>query len=191
MSTVTIYPTYDGFYNNVSGWYPSEGFNLARNTSSSSADYAQAYMKFTTVGAGISAGDTINSVNFHWNPYTWTDINGVALWVFYTDINDVWDGAGTWNDATPPYIPSGMGYGTVNDSFVALGSTGFNTKSLTTSIPKSNIFGVGIDPQLGDLGPAYMYFYDNTGGANSPYIVIDYTVASTGARQLASAGVGT
>lgn len=182
MSTVTIYPTDDGFLNNISGWYSGEGFNLSRSTSSSDADYAEAYMKFTTVGAGISAGDTINSVTFFWNVYNWNDINGVGYWSFYTDINNIWDGAGTWGESTPPNVPLGIGYGTSNDGGVSLGSTGWNSQALTTSIPKSNLFGVGIKAQLGDVGPSLMYFYDNTGGANQPYIVIDYTPAATSAK---------
>lgn len=189
MTTTTIYPTDDGFLNNISGWYPSEGFNLARNTSSSSADIARAFMKFTTVGAGIGAADTINSVTLHWNIYVFNDANGVASWMFFTDINNTWDSAGAWGEGAPPNIPSGVGYGTVNDSYITLGSTGWNTKSLTTTIPKSNIFGVNIDPELGDIGPAEMRFYDKDQGINSPYIVIDYTPVAL-RKLLASTGVG-
>lgn len=189
MATVTIYPTDDGFLNNISGWYPSEGFNLSRNTSSSSADVAQAFMKFTTVGAGIGAGDTINSVTLYWNIYIWNDINLVASWNFFTDINNTWDSAGSWGESgTPPNIPSGVGYGTVSDGFITLGSTGLNNKALTTTIPKSNIFGVCIDPALGDVGPAEMRFYDKD-TVNPPYIVIDYTPAGTG-HLLGTFGMG-
>lgn len=189
MATVTIYPTADGFLNNISGWYPSEGFNLSRNTSSSSADYCLAFTKFTTVGAGIGAGDTIDSVTFWWDVYNWSDVNNVAFWSFYTDITPVW---GAWDESTPPSIPSGIGYGTVAEGGTGLGSTGWNSKSLTTSIPKSNVFGVGISADLGDLGPALMYFYDKDSGANAPYIVIDYTPAASPAKgsTLATMGVG-
>lgn len=185
MATVTIYPTADGFLNNVSGWYPSEGFNLSRNTSSSSADICQAFVKFTTVGAGIGAGDTINSVTFYWNIYTWSDVNLVATWQFYTDVTPVW---GAWDESTSPTITGGVSFGTVNDGGINLGSTGLNSKSLTTTISKSGVFGVCIDPQLADVGPSLMYFYDKD-TANPPYVVIDYTPAAS-VRMLASAGVG-
>lgn len=179
MSVATIYPTADGFLNNISGWYSGEGFNLSRSSSSSDADYAEAYLKFTTVGAGIGASDTINSVTFRWNIYNWTDVNAVGFWGFYTDINNVWDNAGTWGEPTPPYVPLGPGYGTVSDGEVTLGGTGWNAQALTNLIPKSALFGVCIKALLGDLGPAAMYFYDKDGGANSPYIEINFTPASS------------
>ena len=180
MATVTLYPTDDGFLNNISGWYPSEGFNLSRNTSSSSADYCDAYMKFTTVGAGIGAGDTINSVTLYVNIYNWSDIAFVASWQSWVDINRIWDSAGSWGEGgTPPYVPLGIGYGTSSGSFLTLGSTGWNTYNLVTTIPHNNTFGVGIQAQLGDIGPSLMYFYDKDAGVNSPYIVVDYTPAST------------
>lgn len=189
MSTATIYATNDGFLNNVSGWYGAETYNLSRNTSSSSGDLCQAFIKFTTVSAGIGALDTINTVTFNWNIYSWSDINLVAAWAFYTDVNNTWDSAGTWNDSTPPNVPSGVAFGTSSDGAVYLGSTGWNTKTLTTSIPKSGIFGVCIDPQLGDIGPSLMYFYAVENGSNYPYITIDYTPAPKGGT-LTMMGVG-
>lgn len=189
MATVTLYATYDGFKNNISGWYPSEGFNLSRNTSSSNGDFCDAYQKFTTVGSGIGASDTINSVTFYWNVYSWSDINSVSQWLFYTDTNAQWDSSGTWNDTTPPYDFPDISYGTNYDGAISIGSTGWNNKSITTSIPKSGTFSIGIRASLGDVGPGLMYYYDNSGGANSPYVVIDYTPASS-AHLLSLTGVG-
>lgn len=192
---VILYATADGYLNNVSGWFGQEADNLSRNTSSSSGDMCQAFMKFTTVGAGIGSGDTINSVTLHWDILAWNDINAVCSWMFYTDINNLWDGAGAWGDTVQPYLPSGVGYGTVNEGGIPLGSTGWNTKALTTTIPKSNLFGICINPELGDIGPSYMQFYAVENGADIPCIIIGYTVnavvgvASTN-KTLATTGCG-
>lgn len=192
MATVILYPTDDGFLNNISGWYPSEGWLTAKSTSSSNTDECEAYMKFTTVGAGIGAGDTINSVTFHWNIYTWNDINFVAYWVFCLDKDNVWDAGGyTWGESFPPYLPYGIGYGTLNVGGITLGSTGWNSLVLSsTAIPKSGIFGLGIQAQLGSNGPSAMFFYDKDTGATSPYIVVDYTPASTSVPLRTMTGCG-
>lgn len=178
MATATIYPTVDGFLNNISGWYPSEGFDMCRSTSSSDGDYCELYLKFTTVGAGIGASDTINSVTVWIDVYSYSDINAVGGWLGYTDINNIWSTSSSFTEAAAPYINPSMAYGTVSDGSWSVNTTGWFSKSITTSIPHSDIFGHGIKAQLGDLGPAEFRIYDKD-HANKPYIVIDYTPAAT------------
>lgn len=186
MATVTLYPTADGFLNNISGYYGGEGFNLCRSTSSSDGDYCEHYTKFTTVGAGIGASDTINSVTFYINVYAYSDPMGIAGWQIYTDITPVW---GAWGESTAPSVASGINYGTVDGGFWNITSTGAWSKAISTSISKSGVFSVGVKARLGDIGPASFNSYDKD-HANTPYVVIDYTPASS-IRLLASTGVGT
>jgi hypothetical protein len=181
MATVQIQCTADGFLNNISGWYGSETFNLSRNTSSSNADECQAFCKFTTVGSGIGATDTINSATFYWYVTSWSDVNFVSQWTFYTDINNVWDASGAWSDAVQPDLGGGITSGTVNSGSIAIGSVGLNNHSISTSIPRANIFSVGIDCGCSDLGPGLMYFDAREAvGSNEPYVIIDYTPVAQG-----------
>lgn len=187
MATVTIYPTADGFLNNISGWYPSESLNLCRSTSSSDGDYCEAYTKFTTVGAGIGASDTINSATFYINVFSYSDPMAVGGWELYTDITPVW---GAWDETTPPNPGSGIDSGTVNNGFWGITSTGAWNKAISNSISKSGVFSVGIKARLGDVGPAEFRFYDKD-HANTPYVIIDYTPATTASYPIkALMGVG-
>lgn len=186
MATATIYPTNDGFLNNVSGWYGMETDNLCRSTSSSDADYCELYTKFTTVGAGIGASDTINSVTFYINVWSYSDPFAVGGWQAYTDTTPVW---GAWNQTTPPSVSSGMDYGTVDSGFWNITGTGWWNKAISTSISKSGIFSVGVKARLGDIGPAQFTSYNRDHATNKPYVVIDYTPAST-SHLLAMTGVG-
>lgn len=178
MATTTIYPTADGFLNNISGYYGSEGFLLARSTSSSDADYCETYVKFTSVGAGIGASDTINSVTFYIYCYSFSDPAEVWADRLYSDTTPVW---GSWDDSTAPSVPLGMSYGTNLETSLGINTTGWFSRAsgYPSSFPKSGVFSFGIKASLGDVGPAAAAFHDKTHSTLKPYVVIDYTPAAT------------
>lgn len=196
MATVTIFTTDDAFNNNISGFYSGENFLLASTTSSSNAIENDALWKFTTVGAGIGAGDTINSVTFWAYLSAWSDPGGVNSLSVYVDTNNIW---GTLDASDPPTVAPSSG----TNSMGALGTgVGWEQIALVTSIPKSGEFNIAISCDAADSFPgAGTFDAIETGTSRSPYpagsgqtdgrafCVIDYTPASS-SHLLALTGVG-
>jgi hypothetical protein len=185
MSTVTINAQVDGYNDNLAGWFPSGNDLVVKASSSSNTQESIALIKFTTVGAGIGAGDTINSVTLHVYCNTLIDPFLVLLWGWWTDNNNVW---GTLGAEDPPTVY--VGTSTVFEG-TSIPAVGVITKTLTTSIPHSGEFNVAIEPVMGSAGGASdTSKFDSLENASGrfPFIVIDYTPAV--ARQRTLTGVG-
>jgi hypothetical protein len=165
-----------GFLNNISGWYPSEDWEWAFTTSSSNANADESYEKYTTVGAGIGAGDTINSVTLNIHVTVWSDPFGVATWIVFTD------NLNSWGILPPPFHTQGGYAGVTNYNFgFGAGPLGWNQIPLDiTNFPHSGIFNMSILGAANSTGQIDMRWDSTTkGGATKPYVVVDYTPAST------------
>lgn len=190
MATLTLFCNDDAFNNNISGFYNGETFVVVSSTSSSDAIQNDGLWRFPA--AGLAAGDTITSVVLYFYCTANNDGMGVASYVWYCDVNDVW---GTLDASDPPNtsISSGTQVVGADGSFSytagAWNSHVFNT---VAGFPKNAAFNVGCSAALGDVGPANLDIdaIENT-NTRSPYpagtghtdgrvfLVITYTPAST------------
>lgn len=157
MPTLSIYPSDDGYINNVSGIYPTELTNISSSTSSSNAVQNTAYLFFDTrdVTTGLT-GATITALTLKLYGIGYSDPFAVAQWVLYTDQNEVW---GRTLDSADPMAP---GFGTFVEGFFG-GLTVGIYNDLTVSVAHmgdrtSKFTNFAVYAALGDVGPAYIEF---------------------------------
>lgn len=175
MASLTIYPSDDGFINNVSGIYPSESFNESSSTSSSNAIQNTAYLFYDTRDATTGlTGKTITALALRLYGLAYSDINGVGAWLLCTDQNEVW---GRTLDTADPMTPV---YGTYSEGYI-LGLTVGAYNDLAIPVAHmgdraSKFTNFALMAALADMGPANIDF----GAveevlAKRPQLVITYT----------------